>query len=58
MPFLDRCHFWTDAIFGQMGEEIKAPKMLSSVSLMHKSVGPLVFVEQVLEQVIYMSNEK
>ena len=41
-----------------MGEEIKAPKMLSSVSLMHKSVGPLVFVEQILQQVIYIPNEK
>ena len=34
-----------------MGEETSAPKILSSVSIMHIKVGPLVVVEQILQNV-------
>ena len=34
-----------------MGEETRAPNILSSVSIMHIKVGPLVVVEQILQYV-------
>ena len=40
-----------------MGEDTSAPKMLSSVSIMHIKVGPLVVVEQILQYVFCIFHE-
>ena len=41
-----------------MGEEMRAPKMLSSVSIIHIRVGPFVMVEQTLPIYFYYPNYK